>query len=110
MKVQTDNSVQVQEGNSSKPLLCDVYSLKGIELKGKFKEVFNETIVEEALVKIDEIFDKSLLLGVEEYQIKMRLFLKLKQEMEILHTLNQSSNFFTEGSWNYTGESLSRRG
>jgi hypothetical protein len=95
--------------NKSKPLLCDVFPINEIELKGGYLEFFDEEIVLKALNNIEKIIDDSLLLAKEDFHVKIRLFLKLKKEMEALHTLIQSENFFNEGTWNYKRESLSRR-
>lgn len=99
-----------ENGNKSKPLLCDVFSINEIELKGGYLEPFDEDIVQSTLKKIENVIEDSLLLTKEDFQVKIRLFLKLKKEMDALHTLSQGKNFFTEGMWNYKGESLSRRG
>ncbi len=83
--------------------------MESIELRGGFLEVFNAEIVENTLTKIENIIDESCLLNNENFHLKMRLFLKLKEELDALHTLPQSSNYFSIGSWHYKGESLSRK-
>lgn len=99
-----------ESGNKSKPLLCDVFSIDEIELKGGYLESFDADIVQRTLNKIENVIEDSLLLTKEDFQVKIRLFLKLKKEMDTLHTLSQCKNFFNDGMWNYKGENLSRRG
>lgn len=83
--------------------------MEEIELRGGFTQEFDKNLVEDVLTKIDNTIEDANLLTIENFQLKMRLFLKLSKELSKLHTVSQTGNYFTNGSWHYKGESLSRR-
>lgn len=83
--------------------------MESIEILGKFNQRFDETIVEDTLTQIDSLIEDKMLLNIENFHLKMRLFCKLKEEVYKYHATNQADNYFTEGSWKYVGENLSRK-